>query len=411
MPITPDPPFPKSSGDNIRSKDWNDAVQEVQRLDTAKLDRHDAGPLVIGPPTAGPEANRNITVQGGPNAFMNLRAQDTGVELVVGADATGIISTVSNHNLQLRAGGNDTKIQINADGNVGIGTTNPAAKLDVNGGVVVRGQLQIPNSDGGFAAFTTDKPTNTAGIGAGLVNTQDVSLRMASRGLFVLGGFPAYQFAIGHTNLNLLGGGGLGGITSSFFRVFSINDSGQAFFSGGKGGFITEMFVNAVGDPVEQGDVVVLSDVPATHFYGTGNAIPLMEIDLGKVAYDTRVCGIVDTFVSQNDLPSVEPDPTNAEASAYHPLGHLGGKDPEQPREQVKESQMGRMVTLGAYSFCKVDADIAPIETGDLLTTSPTPGHAQKVTDRAKAVGAIIGKALAPLASGKGKIPVLVTLQ
>jgi hypothetical protein len=37
VPIIPDPPFPKTQGDNIRSKDWNDVVKEVQRLDTAKL--------------------------------------------------------------------------------------------------------------------------------------------------------------------------------------------------------------------------------------------------------------------------------------------------------------------------------------------------------------------------------------
>jgi hypothetical protein len=37
VPISPDPPFPKTQGDNIRSKDWNDVVKEVQRLDTAKL--------------------------------------------------------------------------------------------------------------------------------------------------------------------------------------------------------------------------------------------------------------------------------------------------------------------------------------------------------------------------------------
>jgi hypothetical protein len=41
VPIIPDPPFPKTQGDNIRSKDWNDVVKEVQRLDTAKLNAAD----------------------------------------------------------------------------------------------------------------------------------------------------------------------------------------------------------------------------------------------------------------------------------------------------------------------------------------------------------------------------------
>jgi len=49
MPITPDLPFPKSAGDTIRSKDWNDLVTETQRLDTAKVNR--AGDAITGPLT------------------------------------------------------------------------------------------------------------------------------------------------------------------------------------------------------------------------------------------------------------------------------------------------------------------------------------------------------------------------
>jgi hypothetical protein len=61
--------------------------------------------------------------------------------------------------------------------------------------------------------------------------------------------------------------------------------------------------------------------------------------------------------------------------------------------------------------LCQVDADIAPIAVGDLLTTGPTCGHAQKVTEPQKAVGAIIGKALGARQASKGTIPVLVMLQ
>jgi len=80
-------------------------------------------------------------------------------------------------------------------------------------------------------------------------------------------------------------------------------------------------------------------------------------------------------------------------------------------RTKIGPGQIGLMVTLGAFAHCKVDADVAPINVGDLLTTSPTRGHAQKALDPAKAVGAIIGKALGSLKKGKGKIPVLVMLQ
>lgn len=51
MAFTPDQPFPKSPGNPIMAKDWNDAIGEVQRLDTAKVNRAGAdslaGPLTI----------------------------------------------------------------------------------------------------------------------------------------------------------------------------------------------------------------------------------------------------------------------------------------------------------------------------------------------------------------------------
>jgi hypothetical protein len=58
-----------------------------------------------------------------------------------------------------------------------------------------------------------------------------------------------------------------------------------------------------------------------------------------------------------------------------------------------------------------VDARYSPIEVGDLLTTSPTLGHAMKATDSQKAFGSVIGKALSPLVAGQGLIPILIALQ
>jgi hypothetical protein len=61
--------------------------------------------------------------------------------------------------------------------------------------------------------------------------------------------------------------------------------------------------------------------------------------------------------------------------------------------------------------YCKVDASKVPIVIGDLLTTSSTPGHAMKAVDPGQAFGAVIGKALRPLAGGRGLVPILVALQ
>jgi hypothetical protein len=45
---------------------------------------------------------------------------------------------------------------------------------------------------------------------------------------------------------------------------------------------------------------------------------------------------------------------------------------------------------------------------GDLLTTSSTPGYSMRCANRAQCVGAIVGKALEPMARDKGLIKVLV---
>jgi hypothetical protein len=68
-------------------------------------------------------------------------------------------------------------------------------------------------------------------------------------------------------------------------------------------------------------------------------------------------------------------------------------------------------VALLGKVYCWVDATEGPVQVGDLLTTAARPGHAMKATDRYAAFGAVLGKALAPLPSGLGLIPILINLQ
>jgi len=77
-----------------------------------------------------------------------------------------------------------------------------------------------------------------------------------------------------------------------------------------------------------------------------------------------------------------------------------------------RESEMNRapLALLGKV-FCKVDASYGKVEIGDLLTTSPTLGHAMRVSEPGKAFGSVIGKALSPLSSGQALVPILVALQ
>jgi hypothetical protein len=62
----------------------------------------------------------SVTTGGGP------------FSILMGVDANGgIVSTMTNHDLQLRSGGNNTHMILKADGKVGVGTTAPGFLLDV----------------------------------------------------------------------------------------------------------------------------------------------------------------------------------------------------------------------------------------------------------------------------------------
>lgn len=69
-------------------------------------------------------------------------------------------------------------------------------------------------------------------------------------------------------------------------------------------------------------------------------------------------------------------------------------------------------VAMSGRVYVYADADAGgAIEPGDLLTTSATPGHAMRATDREAMHGAVVGKAMTRLESGRGLVLVLVNLQ
>lgn len=191
-------------------------------------------------------------------------------------------------------------------------------------------------------------------------------------------------------------------------------------------------FTNNHETSVTQGDVLVIGHRKATISHRTGMSDPIIGAEVAEEAYDTRVCGIVYEVHAEATPDAIIPPeaeqqeedeegegqarrrskPTKAmrerqAAMQAYDLKHLEKLD----RTKVKSGQLGYMVTHGVITACKVDADIAPIKTGDLLTTSSTKGHAQKVLEPSMAIGSIIGKALASLKEGRGTIPVLVMIQ
>ena len=130
-----------------------------------------------------------------------------------------------------------------------------------------------------------------------------------------------------------------------------------------------ELFASV--EQIEPGDVVVIDR------YGV--------LRRGNTPYDKRVAGVASG--AGRFRPGMILDSRNADSDRRCPLALIG------------------------RVYCKVDARPDPIEVGDLLTTSMTPGHAMKAADPSSAFGAVLGKALADLNTGTGLLPILVCLQ
>jgi len=179
-----------------------------------------------------------------------------------------------------------------------------------------------------------------------------------------------------------IGGNGMGGDLflypkeGSFLLAEGATTAPSIQLSGDTGDILlakadcAEEFDIAEEDPVDPGTVMVM------HTDG--------RLARSRAPYDKRVAGDV------------------AGAAGHRP-GIILGK-------QVTQSHRLPIGLVGRLS-CKVDADYTPIAVGDLLTTSPTPGHAMKATDSSQAFGAVLGKAMAALATGRELLPILIALQ
>lgn len=190
MPLTPDRPFPKSAGDAVRSKDWNDLVIESQRLDTAKVDR--AGDAITGPLSiagalavgkASAAATAKLDVAG------DLRINDSNLYLRGGSDPNHGLGwfgsgklfggvNIDGPVLWGNAGGalgsalSGTQIAaLNWDntGRVGIGTASPKAALHVVGPALVSDGdgYAVPNNRMAKGSLTIGSLTSNFGGGTG----------------------------------------------------------------------------------------------------------------------------------------------------------------------------------------------------------------------------------------------------
>jgi hypothetical protein len=166
----------------------------------------------------------------------------------------------------------------------------------------------------------------------------------------------------------------------------------------------------SVSEQVEVGDVVVVDPMNPGMMKLTEMAADPSVI--GIVAGEPGVVlggGLIEVEVSESDgeQPLEEkPVEINEEALA----SELEEDESSiQVQSEVGMYQAQAPVALSGIVVCKVDAAYGSIQIGDLLTTSPTKGHAMRSIDHVP--GTIIGKAIEPLDAGTGLVKVLVMMR
>ncbi|MGH8549722.1 MAG: hypothetical protein ACRERU_14195 [Methylococcales bacterium] len=249
------------------------------------------------------------------------------------------------------------------------------------------------NPNGGGVFGTNDKGgfgvigVSDSGIGvSGDSKTGDGVRGTGRRG--VVGISNDFQGVFGHSNTNA----GVVGESDNFDGVFGVSHNPKAAgVSGHNPGGLAGFFdgnVTVTGDVILTGaDCAEEFDIVGVENVESGTVMVINEEGALRVSdqpYDRRVAGVV------------------SGAGDYKPGLVLDRQQSQNDRKPI---------ALIGKAYCKVDAQFGAIEVGDLLTTSPTPGHAMRADDPMKAYGTVIGKALRPLKEGQGLIPILVTLQ
>ncbi|MFD7917155.1 hypothetical protein ACFV30_41880 [Streptomyces sp. NPDC059752] len=283
----------------------------------------------------------------------------------------------------------ETAIQGIAHGSKAIAVFGQGAAVGVRGdGSTWHGVAGISTSTTGGAGVNGTGNVGVQGVGQtwiGVYGETHAPLGAGSSG--VLGeGKDGGDGVKGHAN----------GPGKAAVAGFHLSGRGPGIFGRGNPAGRFEGNVEVTGDLILTGaDVAeqfdVASSVGDVDEIGPGMVVALD--DRGALApcaqgYDPRVAGVVSG--AGDRVPALILD------RAKHP--------------ESNEGAWRRAIAVMGKVWCQADASAHPIQVGNLLTTSATPGHAMAAVDREASLGAVLGKALTPLASGTGLVLVLVGL-
>lgn len=198
-------------------------------------------------------------------------------------------------------------------------------------------------------------------------------------------------------------------------------DNAQSVFALATG--LSGVAVKAVANSSAAVGLVASGGYKSAQFYGnveiyehgTTNKV----IELGKGLDYAEGFNVVDgeDSVAPGTVLVIDPDQPGQLACSRRPYdtkvaGIVAGANKLGSGVRLGAGQFDHDVALAGRVYCNVIALDEGIQPGDLLTTSSVPGYAMEAQDADRSRGAILGKAMEPLAKGtKGQILVLVTLQ
>ncbi len=327
----------------------------------------------------------------GSTTIGNSAITEVGGNVGVGTTTPGIpLEVVSNSTTQQRCCPGPSAIFGESTGSADL-TVGITGLASARSGAVfgLAGITFSPQGNGVTANYAVNEGTDVGGAIFGLsgatsgpsFGVRGVAIATTGRGVGVSGvAFSAHGVAGEFVNFaqGTLLRGAVGGNLSaqSQTTVFRVDGQGTVFADGGfrpfGADFAESLAVTGSADHYVPGDLLAI------------DASGERRLSLSQTPYSTLVAGIYST------QPGV--------VASQHRV------DEALPKNEVPLAIVGIVP-------CKVTAENGPIVPGDLLVTSSTPGHAMKGTDRARMLGAVVGKALEPLREGTGVIQVLVTLQ